>query len=164
MEEYIVSVYVDNHFGTLARVAGMFRRRGFNIDTLTVGETEDPAFSRITISFRGDEKFKKQLVAQLEKIEDVKNVKVLERESSVTRELVLIKIRNDPATRPEVMNICEIFRARVVDYSAETLTIEITGKDKLSAFIDLMRRYGIIEICRTGIVALERGSANIKEQ
>ena len=93
----------------------------------------------------------------------MKNVKVLERDSAVTRELVLIKIRNDPATRVEVMNVCEIFRARVVDYGNETLTVEITGKDKLGAFIDLMRRYGIIEICRTGIVALERGSANIKE-
>ena len=162
-QEYILSVYVDNHFGTLARVAGMFRRRGFNIDTLSVGETEDPAFSRITISFRGDEHFKKQLAAQLEKLEDVKKVKVLDRDSSVTRELVLIKIKNDPKRRPEVLDICEIFRARVIDYSQKTMTIEITGKDKLDAFIDLMRQFGIIEICRTGIVGLQRGSANIKE-
>ena len=160
MNRYVIAVLVNNKFGVLARVAGMFRRRGFNIETLTVGETDDPDYSRMTISFFGDEASRKQVVAQLSKLEDVRAVETLPPEDAVMRELALIKIRNSDVTQPEIMTVAEIFRARVVDYGRERMTIEITGEtSKVNAFIDNMRKYGIIEMCRTGIVALERGGS-----
>ena len=158
MNRYVIAVLVNNKFGVLARVAGMFRRRGFNIETLTVGETEDPEFSRMTISFFGDEASRKQVVAQLSKLSDVRAVGMIAPDAAVMRELALIKIRNSDVTQPEIMTVVEIFRARVVDYGRERMTIEITGEtSKVNAFIDNMKKYGIIEMCRTGIVALERG-------
>lgn len=158
MNRYVIAVLVNNKFGVLARVAGMFRRRGFNIETLTVGETEDPEFSRMTISFFGDEASRKQVVAQVSKLSDVRAVGMIAPDAAVMRELALIKIRNSDVTQPEIMTVVEIFRARVVDYGRERMTIEITGEtSKVNAFIDNMKKYGIIEMCRTGIVALERG-------
>ncbi len=162
MQRYVIAVLVNNQFGVLARVAGMFRRRGFNIDTLTVGETEDPKFSRMTISFYGDEASRKQVVSQLSKLSDVRAVHMIDRDNAVMRELVLIKIRNTPETQPEIMTVAEIFRARVVDYGRERMTVEITGEtSKINAFIENIKKYGIIEICRTGIVALERQDSNL---
>ena len=159
MQRYVIAVLVNNQFGVLARVAGMFRRRGFNIDTLTVGETENPKFSRMTISFYGDDASRKQVISQLSKLSDVRAVHQIDKDNAVMRELVLIKIRNTPETQPEIVTVTDIFRARVVDYGRERMTIEITGEtSKVNAFIDNMKKYGIIELCRTGIVAIERGA------
>lgn len=162
MEKHVVAALVKNQFGVLARVSGMFRRRGFNIDTLTVSETEDPKYSRITVSFTGDYKIKNQLIKQLQKMPDVEKILELFSDSAVIRELVLIKINNNPEIRQDIMTVVDVFRAKIIDYASDVLTIEITGESsKIDAFVELVREFGIIEICRTGIVALERGKSNI---
>lgn len=135
----------------LTRVSSMFTRRGFNIDTLTVGETESPEFSRITISMRGDEYSKTQIIKQLSKLHDVKQVQIMERDETVTRELLLIKIKNDSRTRQDILAAVDVFRSKIVDYSPDALCIEITGESsKINAFIELVKPFGIMEICRTG--------------
>ncbi len=163
-ERYVISILVANHAGVLSRVSGMFTRRGFNIDTLTVGETESPEFSRITISMHGDKSVCDQIVRQLEKMYDVKKVKVMERESTVIRELLLIKISNDAQYRQDIMSVVDVFRAKITDYSPDALIIEIRGpSSKINAFIELLEPYGIQEMCRTGLVALERGGGCLKD-
>lgn len=162
MEKFIIAVYVENKFGVLTRVTSMFTRRGFNIDALTVGETESPEYSRITISMSGDGYARDQMINQLRKLFNVKKVELLERENSINRELLLIKVYNEPINRNDIMNAVNIFRAKIIDYSSEALCIEVTGdSEKIDAFIDVMKPIGIIEMCRTGIVALERGSGSI---
>ena len=157
MERFIISILVANHSGVLSRVSGMFTRRGFNIDTLTVGETESPEFSRITISICN------QIVKQLEKMYDVKKVQVMQRDETVARELLLIKIKNNAAERQDIMSVVDVFRAKITDYSPEALVIEIRGvSTKINAFIELLEPYGILEMCRTGLVALERGGNCLK--
>ena len=161
MNTFIIAVYVENKAGVLTRVTGMFTRRGFNIDTLTVGETERNEYSRITISMRGDENIKQQLVNQLKKLYVVKRIEVLEDEP-IKRELMLIKIKNKPETRSDVMTAVDVFRASVIDYSPEGMCIEATGNpSKIDAFVKLMQPFEIIEMCRTGVVALERGADNL---
>lgn len=161
MNSFIIAVYVENKAGVLTRVTGMFTRRGFNIDTLTVGETERSEYSRITISMRGDDKVKKQLVNQLKKLYVVKRIEVLE-EEPIKRELMLIKIKNKAETRSDVMTAVDVFRASVIDYSPEGMCIEVTGNpSKIDAFVKLMQPFEIIEMCRTGVVALERGAENL---
>lgn len=156
-KQCIIAVYVDNKAGVLTRVTGMFTRRGFNIDALTVGETEHSEYSRITICLRGDENAKEQLVHQLKKLIVVKKVEVLE-DDPTQRELMLIKVKNDASCRNDVMTAVNVFRANVIDYTAESMCIEVTGSpNKIDAFIKLMQPFGILELCRTGIVALERG-------
>lgn len=158
MTKYVFGILVANKFGVLTRVSSMFTRRGFNIDTLTVGETQSPEFSRITISMMGDEYSKTQIIKQLDKLHDVKQVEVMERDETVTRELLLIKIKNDSATRQDVLAAVDVFRSKIIDYSPDALCIEITGESsKINAFIELVKPYGIMEMCRTGLVALERG-------
>ena len=158
MTKYVFGILVANKFGVLTRVSSMFTRRGFNIDTLTVGETQSPEFSRITISMRGDEYSKTQIIKQLDKLHDVKQVEVMERDETVTRELLLIKIKNDSATRQDVLSAVDVFRSKIIDYSPDALCVEITGESsKINAFIELVKPYGIMEMCRTGLVALERG-------
>ena len=158
IKRFVIAVYVENKYGVLTRVTSMFMRRGFNIDSLTVGETDDPAFSRITITLRADENASDQLVNQLYKLQNVKKVKVLENGSSVERELMIIKVRNSPEKRAEIMAASEIFRAKIIDYTTDTICVEVTGEPtKINAFIDIMKPLGIEEICRTGVVALERG-------
>lgn len=158
---FAIAVYVENTYGVLARVSGLFMRRGYNIDSLTVGETDDPNFSRITITLEGDDHLCEQIINQLYKLHNVKKVKLLEKSSSVERELMLIKVKNTPETRSEIMTASEIFRAKVIDYNVESMCIEVTGEpSKINAFIEAMKPLGIVEICRTGVVALERG-ANI---
>ena len=153
----IIAVYVDNQAGVLTRVTAMFTRRGFNIDTLTVGETERSEYSRITICMRGDDNVKAQIVNQLKKLVVVKGVEVLEDEPT-KRELMLIKVQNQAQFRNDVMTAVDVFRASVIDYSAESMCIEVTGAPtKIDAFIKLMQPFGILEMCRTGTVALERG-------
>ena len=158
MTKYVFGILVANKFGVLTRVSSMFTRRGFNIDTLTVGETQSPEFSRITISMMGDEYSKTQIIKQLDKLHDVKQVEVMERDETVTRELLLIKIKNDSATRQDVLSAVVVFRSKIIDYSPDALCVEITGESsKINAFIELVKPYGIMEMCRTGLVALERG-------
>lgn len=150
MTKYVFGILVANKFGVLTRVSSMFTRRGFNIDTLTVGETQSPEFSRITISMMGDEYSKTQIIKQLDKLHDVKQVEVMERDETVTRELLLIKIKNDSATRQDVLSAVDVFRSKIIDYSPDALCVEITGESsKINAFIELVKPYGIMEMCRT---------------
>lgn len=163
MEQYVIGVIVSNVSGVLSRVSGMFTRRGFNIDSLTVGETESSSFSRITIAFHGDDYLKDRILLQLRKLHDVKEVEVLRSSETVVRELLLIKVRNTPETRQDIMTAVEIFRSKIVDYSPSSLTIELTGEtSKIDAFIELVKPYGIMEMCRTGVVAVERGERCLK--
>ncbi len=161
MSKFIIAVYVENKAGVLTRVTGMFTRRGFNIDTLTVGETERKEFSRITICMSGDAYVKEQMINQLKKLVVVKKVEVLDEEAT-KRELMLIKVQNASEHRSDIMTAVDVFRASVIDYSPESMCIEVTGSpSKMDAFVALMQPFGILEMCRTGIVALERGSQTL---
>lgn len=163
MKQYVIGVIVSNVAGVLSRVSGMFTRRGFNIDSLTVGETESSSFSRITIAFHGDEEIKERIFQQLKKLHDVREVEVLDPHETVIRELLLIKVRNKPESRQDIMTAVEIFRSKIVDYSTTAVTCELTGEtSKIDAFIDLLKPYGIMEMCRTGLVAIERGENCLK--
>ena len=164
-EKFILGVLVSNHFGVLTRVAGLFARRGYNIDSLTVGETEDPGISRMTIASRGDTYIREQIVKQLAKLHDVKQIKVLSDDSNVVRELMLIKISIPQERHNEIMEAVNIYRAKVVDLCADSITTEITGESsKLDAFIEYLRPYGITELCRTGITAIGRGVACLTDK
>ena len=160
----VIAALVENKPGVLHSVANMFRRRGFNIESITVGRTEQEDLSRMTITVNGDEKTLEQVVKQMNKLIDVVKVSRLEPENIVTRELALIKVNvPDTKNRSDVINCVEVFRGRVVDVSPETLTIEITGTpDKIDAFLNLMKTYGIMELARTGITALSRGVKSIR--
>jgi acetolactate synthase-1/3 small subunit len=159
MQRYVISVYVENKYGVVARVSGLFMRRGFNITSFTGQETDDPRYSRLTITLDGDEYTREQLINQLKKLHNVKAVKLLEAGAAVERELMIIKVRNDPATRSEVMAAAEVYRAKIIDYTTNYMCIEVTGEpSKINAFCQVMKPLGIIEMCRTGVVALERGS------
>ena len=158
MNKKVLSVLVDNTSGVLNRVAGLFSRRGYNIDSLTVGETENPKYSRMTIVVTGDDDILEQIVKQITKLEDVRRVDVLEPSDSVTRELILVKIKAEPAQRQQVISITEIFRANIVDVARDSLMIEIAGsQSKLKAFLSLVEDYEILELVRTGITGLARG-------
>ena len=162
MSKFVIAAYVDNQYGVLTRVTSMFTRRGFNIDALTVGETESPEYSRITISLSGDGYAREQLINQMKKLHNVKKVEALEENESIKRELLLLKVKNDSASRSDILSAVDIFRAKVIDYSTDSMCIEATGEpSKIDAFVKLMIPYGILEMCRTGIVALERGSATL---
>ena len=155
----VIAVYVENKYGVLTRVAGLFMRKGFNIDSLTVGETEDPAYSRMTITLNGDDYAREQLINQLKKLHNVKEVKLLEKEQNVERELLLVKVPNHPETRSEIMAAADVYRGKIIDYSVDAMVIEVTGEPlKIQAFIDVVKPIGIIEMCRTGVVSLERGA------
>ena len=158
MNKKVLSVLVDNTSGVLNRIAGLFSRRGYNIDSLTVGETENPLYSRLPIVVTGDDAILEQIIKQITKLEDVKRVDVLEASNSVTRELILVKIKVDAAQRQQVMAMTEIFRANIVDVAKDSVMIEITGsQSKLSAFLSLLEDYQILELVRTGITGLARG-------
>lgn len=161
---HVIAVLVENKPGVLHSVASMFRRRGFNIESISVGPVEQRDLARMTITVNGDEKTVEQVVKQLKKLIDVIKVSRLDPSNIVTREMALIKVNAaDAKTRSDIINCTEVFRGRVVDVSPETFTIEITGgSDKIDAFISLMKSYGIIELARTGITALSRGSNSIK--
>lgn len=159
--KFILAVYVDNTVGVLTRVTAMFTRRGFNIDALTVGETERPEYSRITISMAGDKYVREQLINQLKKLEVVKKVEVLD-DAPINRELMLIKVKNEAKNRADIMTAVDVYRASVIDYSADGMCIEVTGNpSKIDAFVKLMQPFGILEMCRTGIVALDRGTVTL---
>ena len=156
----VIAVYVENKYGVLTRVSSMFMRKGFNIDSLTVGETDDPHYSRITITLNGDDYAREQLILQLKKLYNVKQVKLLQPDGTVERELMLLKVRNTPENRSEIMAAVEIYRAKIIDYTTDAMCIEVTGEpSKIKAFIEVMKPLGIIEMCRTGVVSLERGSS-----
>jgi acetolactate synthase-1/3 small subunit len=155
---HTISVLVKNEFGVLSRVSGLFSARGFNIESLTVAETLDPQFSRMTIVTEGNEQIIEQILKQLRKLIDVIKVSDLTGKSFVERELALIKVRAEENTRAEVLRTVDIFRGKVVDVTSKTYTIEVTGtEDKIRAIIDLLRPMGIREITRTGRVAVPRG-------
>ena len=162
---FVIAVYVENKFGVLTRVTSMFTRRGFNIDALTVGETECPEYSRITISLSGDGYAKEQLINQLRKLINVKKVDVLEEDVAIKRELMLIKVRYTRDTRADIISAADVYRGKVIDYTPDEMCIEVTGEpSKVDAFIKLMIPFGIIEMCRTGIVALERGNSRLLDK
>ena len=159
---HVLSALVQNQPGVLAHISGMLASRGFNIDSLAVGETEDANLSRMTFVVKGDDNVLDQLRKQLDKVVTVVKVHDISTEDFVERDLMLIKVKAPPAKRMEISLLVEMFRARVVDISQDTLIIENSGReDKIEAFIDLMRPYGIIELARTGRIALVRGSDNV---
>lgn len=163
MKKRVLSLLVDNTSGVLSRVAGLFSRRGYNIDSLTVGETADPRYSRMTVVVNGDELILDQITKQLAKLVDVVDIKALGDGESVTRELVLVKVRVDKANRQDVMSITDIFRAKVVDVGVDSLIIELTGtQSKIEAFINLLDGYEILELARTGITGLSRGAEDVR--
>ncbi len=154
---HTISVLVENKFGVLTRVAGLFSGRGYNIDTLNVGPTHDPKMSRMTIVTRGDNATVEQIVKQLNKLVNVLEVQDFRDAEYVDRELVLVKVKVDSKTRAEVMQIADIFRAKIVDVQAQSLTVEITGNEsKVEKFLELMSNFGVVAITRTGKVALPR--------
>lgn len=155
---HVLSALVQNRPGVLAQVSGMFASRGFNIESLAVGETEDPEISRITVVVMGDDRHLEQVRKQLEKIVTVVRVQDISREDYVERDLMLLKVSAKPELRAEIQGLVEIFRARIVDVSPEQLMIEISGQEKkIEAFIEAIRPYGILELARTGRIALVRG-------
>lgn len=160
-QKHTLSVLVENHAGVLSRVAGLFSRRGFNIDSLAVGETMDPGISRITIVVKGDEYTVDQVSKQLNKLVDIIKIKVFKPTEYVGRELVLIKVNAPSENRSEIMQLAGIFRANIVDVSKETLTVEISAdQEKIIALTNLLEQFGILEVVRTGMIAIERGSAD----
>ena len=156
---HVISILVENEFGVLARVAGLFSGRGFNIESLSVAETLDPTVSRITLVTRGDDQVLEQMEKQLNKLICVIKVGDFTETEHVERELVLIKVRADERTRGELANIVDIFRAKIIDVSRESYVVEITGaEEKVSALVELLKPLGILEIVRTGKVAMYRGT------
>jgi acetolactate synthase-1/3 small subunit len=154
---HTISVLVENKFGVLARVSGMFSGRGFNIDSLNVAPTHDPSLSRITVVLMGDESALNLAVKQLVKLVNVVEVVDFKEGMAVVRELVLLKVKADTRTRSEIMQICDIFRAKIVNVSTDSVIIEVTGDEgKVSAFINLIEPFGILELARTGQLALKR--------
>lgn len=164
MKRMVLSILVDNTAGVLSRVAGLFSRRGYNIDSLTVGETQDPAISRMTVLAHGDDQILEQIQKQLQKLEDVIEIKELAEGESVTRELILVKVSASDKDRPAILSIANIFRAKIVDVALESLMIEMTGsQNKIDALLKLLEQYSIKELVRTGVTGLSRGSGDIAD-
>ncbi|HYZ82510.1 MAG TPA: acetolactate synthase small subunit [Solirubrobacteraceae bacterium] len=156
--KHVVSILVENKPGVLTRIAGLFARRGFNIDTLAVGPTDDEQISRITLTLDGAVHPIDQVTKQLHKLVNVLKIRDLEPDETLARELAIFKVAADGAARAEVMQICEIFRAKIVDISKRSLIVEVTGAcDKVDAFERLIRPFGLIEMARTGAIAIARG-------
>lgn len=163
MKRRVLSILVDNTSGVLSRVSGLFSRRGYNIDSLTVGVTANPRISRMTVVCSGDDLVLDQIMKQVEKLVDVRHVKILKSDESVNRELMLIKIKVLPQQRQSVTTTAQIFRAKIVDVARESMIIELTGsQDKLEAFLDILGEYEILEVARTGLAGLARGSEDVR--
>ena len=159
----VYSLLVENTSGVLSRCAGLFSRRGYNITSLTVGETTDPRYSRMTVVAEGDEQILDQIRRQLAKLIDVIDIKILEPEESVHRELILVKVRVEDDQRQSVITMADVFRGKVVDVGTDSLIIELTGQQtKLDAFLRLLKNYEILELARTGITGLSRGSDGVR--
>ncbi|MFA9462792.1 MAG: acetolactate synthase small subunit [Velocimicrobium sp.] len=164
MRRMTLSILVDNTAGVLSRVAGLFSRRGYNIDSLTVGETENPAFSRMTVAVTGDDLILEQIEKQLAKLEDVREIIELKDDESVCRELILVKVMADSKNRQAIIAVADIFRAKIVDVAMESLMVELTGNQvKLDAFIKLLDGFEIKELVRTGITGLIRGAGDLAQ-
>ncbi|MCI5971163.1 MAG: acetolactate synthase small subunit [Clostridia bacterium] len=164
MPKFTIAVLVKNEFGVLNRVTSMFRRRQFNINSLTVSETETDEFSRITVTYEGEPEFNLQIKNQLWKLPDVCKVKELDADESVRCELMLIKVKNTSETREDIRTAADAFKAETIDYTHDSIIMRIAGDSRrIDAFITLMKEFTILEICRTGIVSLERGSMTISE-
>ena len=162
MRKKVFQLLVDNTSGVLSRISGLFSRRGYNIESITAGLTADPRFTRITIVASGDDEILDQIEKQVAKLVDVRDIKELRPESSVYRELALIKVRSDRSQRQGVIAVADIFRAKIIDVAPDSLIIELTGdQDKIDAFIDLLDGYEILELARTGIAGLGRGTENV---
>ena len=158
LKRYTVGVLVDNEPGVLSRVSGLFSRRGFNLESLAVGPTQERAVSRITIVVLGDDAHIEQLVQQLYKLICVQKVQVMQQRSAVERQLLLVKVSAGPAERESLMRLVDIFKAKVLDVTRSTMILQITGdNEKVSSLLNLLSDYGILELVRTGVVALERG-------
>src|ERR671934_2427042 len=158
--KHILSILVENKPGVLTRIAGLFARRGFNIDTLAVGPTEDPSVSRMTITLDGASHPIDQVTKQLHKLVNVIKLRDLEPQETIAREMALFKVSADGQTRGEIMQLAEIFRARIIDVSGRTVTIELTGtEDKVQAFEQMVRPFGLVEMVRTGEIAIARGKS-----
>lgn len=163
MKQRVLSILVDNTAGVLSRVAGLFSRRGYNIDSITAGVTADPKFTRMTVVATGDELILEQITNQLSKLVDVLDIKVLEPEKSVNRELLLVKVSATVEERQNVISIANVFRANIVDIGQKSLVIELTGtRNKLEAFISLLEGYEILELARTGLTGLSRGAEDVR--
>lgn len=163
MRRQVLSLLVENNPGVTSHISGLFSRRGYNIDSFSSGVTADPRFTRITIVASGDEQILEQIEKQLAKLEDVVDIKKLEPGLSVTRELIMVKIRAGVAQRQPILNITEIFHGKVSDVTHDAMIIELTGQqDKLDAFLELLKEYEILELARTGITGLSRGTADVK--
>ncbi len=158
--KHTISVLVENHFGVLARVAGLFSARGFNIDSLAVGETQDPEVSRMTVIAQGDDRIVEQIMKQLNKLVDVICVEDLTAKDIIERELVLIKIGANATNRNDIMHVVNTFRAKIVDVNPESMTIEVTGSEgKVDAMLELLRPFNLREVVRTGQIAMARRDA-----
>ncbi len=159
MDRFVLSVLVENKSGVLSRVSGLFSRRSYNIDSLTVCETHNPNQSRMTIVVRGDEYILEQIQKQLAKLQEVISIKKAERETSVQREMALIKVKAEANTRGTIIATCDIYKARIVDVAPESVVIEITGSErKIESLLRLLEPYGILEYVRTGLNCLDRGN------
>lgn len=163
-EKHLLTALVENKPGVMQRISGMFSRRGFNIENISVGPTENPAYSRITLAVKGDERVLEQVVKQMNKLVPVIKVRELNEKDAVVRELALVKISvSNQNARNEITHYVEVFRGRIVDVSPDSLIVEITGDpEKIDAFISLVMPYGIKEVARTGITAMHRGAKEIK--
>ena len=158
----VFSLLVDNNPGVLSRVSGLFSRRGYSIDSITAGVTADPRFTRITIVDSGDELILSQIEKQVRKLEDVIEIKVLQPEDSVYRELIMVKVRANKTERTEIISVADIFRAKIVDVEKDSLMVELTGNgSKVDAFLELLEGYEILELARTGITGLQRGIKDV---
>lgn len=163
MKKLVLSLLVENNPGVTSRISGLFSRRGFNIDSFSSGVTADPKYERITIVASGDEQILEQIEKQLNKLEDVLDIKKLQPGLSVTRELILVKVRAKDTERQAVMNVTEIYRGKIIDVTKDSMVIELTGQqEKLDAFLNLLSGYEILELARTGITGLTRGSSDVK--
>lgn len=162
MRKQVLSLLVENNPGVTSHISGLFSRRGYNIDSFSSGVTADPRYTRITIVTSGDEQILEQIEKQLAKLEDVVDIKQLEPGSSVTRELILVKIKAKDTERQPILNVSEIFHGKVVDVTHNSMVIELTGhQEKLDSFLDLLSGYEILELARTGITGLSRGISDV---
>lgn len=165
MEKFVLSVLVENKAGVLSRVSGLFSRRGYNIDSLTVCETSNPSESRMTIVVKGDEHILDQIQKQLSKLVEVISIKKCERLSSVQREMALIKVKAEASNRSNLLATCDIYKARIVDVGLESIVIEITGsEEKVDSLLRILSPFGILEYVKTGLTALDRGSVVMSEE
>ena len=163
MRKQVFSLLVNNNAGVLSRVAGLFSRRGYSIDSITSGTTMIKRVTRLTVIASGDEQILAQIQKQLAKIEDVIDIKILADGQSVCRELIMVKVKANAAQRGEIISIADIFRAKIVDVETDSLMLEMTGtQSKVEAFLDLLSAYEILELARTGITGLSRGSKDVK--